>query len=95
MQDNDFVSRAAIIREIERIRKSTKTLTGIDFLRMIETFPAVDAAPVVHGRWIEDKYSYIHCGVCGTEWDALVHPETNYCPNCGAKMDGGLDDATD
>lgn len=45
--DNDLISRAAIIREIERIRKSTKTLTGIDFLWMIETFPPVDAAPVV------------------------------------------------
>ena len=98
--DNDLISRAAIIREIKRIRKSAKTLTGIDFLRMIDTFPAVDAAPVVHGRWmeIEDSWGDCHyqCTECGEEWNleagTPAENNMNYCPKCGAKMDGGDDD---
>lgn len=42
--------------------------------------PAVDAAPVVHARWIDEC-----CSVCGTY---VYHGDAdNYCPHCGAKMD--------
>ena len=61
-------------------------------LREIEMAPAVDAAPVVHGRWIpaELHKSFgvlrgVKCSVCGEE---KVGKGYNYCPNCGAKMDG-------
>lgn len=40
------------------------------------------------GEWIEDEYGYIHCSRCGMEWDEPEHPNTKYCPNCGAKMKG-------
>lgn len=58
----------------------------------------VDAAPVVHGRWIPRKgkwFSYFQCSVCG---EKISYPTAdgkalpNYCPNCGAKM-GGEGDA--
>ena len=45
----------------------------------------VDAEPVKHGHWEE-----FHCSVCGEiGWDN----EDKYCPNCGAKMDGGENEA--
>lgn len=71
------------------------------------TIPTVDAAPVTHGEWsdgadiIEVRLHrhYFRCKVChkfadsfigGTEnWWCSEKP--NYCPNCGAKMDGGKD----
>lgn len=85
--DNDLISRAAIKSEIERIRKSTKTLTGIDFLWMIETFPAVDAVPVVHAQWVEepDRHHHWHCSACGFT-EGIVSRFYHYCPNCGAIM---------
>ena len=50
----------------------------------------VDAAPVVHGCWI-DEYPFVRCSVCNAEW---LNCKTDnepmlfyYCPNCGAKMD--------
>lgn len=96
MSKNDLISRAAIIREIERIRKSTKTLTGIDFLWMIETFPALDAAPVVHARWIQHEPDLhgtkpLECGACHYLF-ARLYPR-DFCSHCGARMDGGEDDA--
>ena len=60
----------------------------------ISKLPTVDAVEVVHG-WYEmgideGDYEYGTCSVCGyNEYNAfgccLPH---NYCPNCGAKMDG-------
>lgn len=88
--DNDLISRAAIIREIERIRKSTKTLTGIDFLWMIETFPAVDAVPIRHGYWIDRDGQY-ECNECHN----ISCCRANYCPDCGSMMIGGEQNATD
>lgn len=60
----------------------------------IESFPTVDVAPVVHGRWIED-HDYLKCPECGVmvKWDFTFFDigDWNYCPNCGAKMDGGIE----
>lgn len=75
-----------------------------DFKRAIRTIPAgtlIDVAPVVHGRWEDsidewfgtDVYTCSNCResyvlVEGTPKQNLWH----YCPNCGAKMDGGGED---
>ena len=62
----------------------------------IDNAPTVDAKPVVHGRWIRclDEYDceFIECPLCGEQFcdgdnDTFDKPY-NYCPNCGAKMDG-------
>ena len=53
----------------------------------------IDAVPVRHGRWIPTEAPFMNecedCSVCGyrTVWEHRY----NYCPNCGAKMDGGSD----
>lgn len=60
-------------------------------LRMIDDAPAADVAPVVHGRWIHDGQringgiDWCHCSECGKSDNFCAR--TNYCPNCGAKMD--------
>ena len=59
----------------------------------IANFPTVDAAPVVHGRWEKTEYyGWIRCDKCKDvyiEEGYLGNGKWNYCPNCGAKMDGG------
>lgn len=62
----------------------------------LRNVPAADVAPVVHGRWIGAPLcgnDNCRCSVCGS-WHnihANLHGEImqKYCPNCGAKMDGG------
>lgn len=51
-------------------------------VQTIMALPAADVAPVVHGRW--SGVDYDKCSVCG----GFELGRTNYCPNCGAKMDG-------
>lgn len=55
--------------------------------RAIETAPTVDAVEVVHGEWkiCSDGY-YPYCSNCQREPQS--GKMTDYCPNCGAKMDG-------
>lgn len=59
-------------------------------LRMIDDAPTADVAPVVHGRWIDDGSGIIICPECERGYN-LHAKYTHYCPNCGAKMDGGAD----
>ena len=61
------------------------------YKRDIDEAPTIDAAEVVHGQWVsaEQKPHLIYkCSECGDMWSygAMLH--CNYCPNCGAKMDG-------
>ena len=77
-------------------------VTGVYAARVeemeLEEVPTVDAAPVVHSRWIEpvpgDGFPY--CGNCkapALDKGLFLNPKlmdwykTKYCPNCGAKMD--------
>ena len=61
-----------------------------DYIYMIEDMPAVDVAPVRHGRWIED-HDYLKCPECGVmvkrDFTFFDIGDWNYCPNCGAQMD--------
>ena len=41
-----------------------------------------------HGEWLIDKSGSPMCSKCGTLLDEAQKP-SRYCPNCGAKMDGG------
>ena len=66
-------------------------------VRYIKNAPTVDAVEVVHGKWSYD-YTDAVCSNCGFKWfdgcqECGVCPsDVNYCPNCGAKMDGGNED---
>ena len=63
-------------------------------INMIEDALIADVAPVVHGRWINaypdiepnPLFMYGICSNCGFEQS--LSDKLNYCPNCGAKMDG-------
>ena len=65
-----------------------------DVKRKIKTIPAADVAPVVHGRWEHGYYCYepaTQCSVCKVclAKGHRAEKQFTYCPNCGAKMDGG------
>ena len=56
---------------------------------LVDAQPTVDAVEVVHGRWIDVALRFTQvkekCSVCG----GIVYAHGfNYCPNCGANMDG-------
>lgn len=73
-------------------------------LTAINAIPAADVVEVRTGRWIlntvRDEWQQFHsdpeCSECGFHpYYYHDHSVMKYCPNCGAKMDGGADDAAD
>lgn len=80
----------------EELRKRCKTEPACADTKFLFEIPTVDAVPVVHGRWNNmDGYKTRKvCSECG--WDVPEYGKFySYCPNCGAKMDGGNGDAAD
>nr|DAI39412.1 MAG TPA: RimK-related lysine biosynthesis protein, Probable-dependent amine/thiol ligase family Amino-group [Caudoviricetes sp.] len=74
--------------------------TNCAFMAKVCSAPVADVAPVVHARWIHSRYEdcseqfeLVKCSQCNHEAYAMAFYVRggNYCPNCGAKMDGGAD----
>lgn len=66
---------------------------AVDVINHVEEYvnemPAIEPE-VRHGRWYD--HAHTDTGVC-SECGCVFTDETPYCPNCGAKMDGGEENA--
>lgn len=65
-----------------------------DFAEFVNSIPAADVAPVVHGEWIfkwdaEKDPKRLFVRIVCSECNLHTGQKSNYCPNCGARMDGG------
>lgn len=81
--------------------------TGYEIHRVIDNAPTVDAVAVRHGHWVMfdhamSMWNVWVCSECGYRrkegWmhtEAGKKPEAQYCENCMAKMDGGVNDGGD
>lgn len=89
----EYIEREAAVMRLMQDGCSAKNIQSIMEL------PAADVAPVRHGRWItwEEAGNDIpsphrhECSVCHDAAQVLVNGVellSDYCPNCGAKMDG-------
>ena len=94
----EYIERAAVHDLVKRLSEyhmfsydRTESLIGIspdDVDFGVDEIPAADVVEVRHGRWIvfdpknaESK----ECSMCGYLFSRLY--PSNYCPNCGARMD--------
>lgn len=96
----DYIDRDAALREIERreaLMVGDKCISVDAMKSFIKNRPAVDVAPIVHGRW-EKQNGLYSCSECGktcpydVQADVIEYWAYNYCPNCGCRMDGGDDE---
>ena len=103
---DDYIKRAAALALVrpdapEDEKAAVTIATAKKLVRyLVNRTPAADVAPVVHGRWDDSgRYTFpsgntaVRCTNCGC---ALAESEYhlynwNYCPNCGARMDGDDD----
>lgn len=75
-----------------------------DMLNEVECFQPADVVMVVHGKWVwhEEEFEY-ECSACHCRFDYNRTFElfdhgfqyADYCPHCGAEMDGGDNNAVD
>ena len=98
----EYIEREALIEWLKRIplidlsdgRGLCRVIMEDDFKKAIKKMPKgtiADVAPVVHGRWEPGNPI---CPVCGgnkfkdLDADIWCDWQPDFCPNCGAKMDG-------
>ena len=88
----DIVCGAGTDWILKTAEAENKTL--FEVVSYLENAPSEDVAEVRHGRWLHinnpNSDIYEHrpisvCNICGYEKIG----DSNYCPECGAKMDGG------
>lgn len=71
-----------------------------EIIDALENIPAADVAPVVHGQWTlvrkQADGGIYGCSKCRREYtfNSFCY-HNNFCPNCGAKMDGGAEHEAD
>ena len=86
---DEYLKRSDLLAEYDRQHKGPPGRAR----RLIAEAPAAAVAPVVHGRWVFPtkfggrSFNIPHCSVCEGV-PCGVDENTNYCPNCGARMDG-------
>ena len=97
----EYIKREAVLRAVQGQRSPCRSPAQNRMLDCLKAavirISAADVAPVVHGWWNADET----CSVCGekstegldaVKWDYWL---PDYCPHCGAKMDGGADHEDD
>ena len=106
---SDCIKREDAIREIQKFGVGAQDFESYTpeqaerfVIGRLESIPAADVAPVVHGKWIWDKdgmdwgIGAWRCSICyarpetwwqGDKSNTLNKSGHCYCPNCGAKMD--------
>ena len=102
---NEFWNRLQnVVYDIFTVHEKDGQLTGTASVgyytetikEVLKQTKTVDAVPVVHGYNIdEDTPSLFECSICHWACTDTYFGDTadyNFCPNCGAKMDGGNED---
>ena len=101
----EYIERASLVGALinSNAQAMIRAMTGEEaysyFLRLVNTAPTADVAPVRRGYWRYGVRGAV-CSVRGFErhldddfGGAIACPNCGVaCPNCGAKTDGGNDD---
>lgn len=90
----ECIERDVVMKRI----MAAKWMDGYDGAMAMEiaaSAPAADVAPVVHGRWVDAGRGIKACSNCNHGIKEHMACVNHYCPNCGAKMDGGADHEAD
>ena len=83
---SDLISRQEAIDALDKIGSLD---TNADKIYARELFKALPPAQSEQkkGKWIKKK-SMIYCPNCYNGFEAIFIRDYNFCPNCGAKMEG-------
>ena len=97
-----LIEREALRRRFENYRRDCEEAGDTvaaqvfaDCIMELEGAPAISAAPVVYGRWIHDVGNLYGCSECMKRETMSPKKLKNYCPSCGALIDGGEEHETD
>lgn len=101
----EYFEREALIGDLTAAmdHRGMGQVIGQTLIRYVKRQPTADVAPVVHAQWGETdlvevdshgetyriQNAGLRCPWCMCAFDKKLLWRRSYCPNCGAKMDGG------
>lgn len=99
---SDYIKREDVLDNSNIITVQTKEYGSIEVIPVdtIANIELADVQDVKHGRWIDIyEWAKMHdstpSGMCTYYWCSECQTEqekkSNFCPNCGARMDGDND----
>ena len=80
MSEKEYIERGSLLEWVREFYPEEKT-----FASAVINAPAADVQEVKHGKWLINK-NMRECSECGYFYYSN-NVNTNYCCNCGAKMD--------
>ena len=100
----ELINRSVLLKDVHNCKMAVSACSNNDYMRgyasalsgvekQIASMHTIDAEPVRHGRWnsvtVLKKYGgiVIQCSECGMKGTRIW----NFCPNCGTKMDEGVE----
>ena len=88
-----YIERESAIKSLLNDCLGQVSYSREDAADCIRYMDAADVVPVRHGRWVHEHISEGYAWVMCSECEAVIHKilirkRLNYCPNCGARMDG-------
>ena len=99
----EYIERAALKRELAPYEENDFSQQINVILAIVDAQPAADVVEVRHGKWLDKGWDgdfswqidgrgscwrVYECSECQCKTSA----KTDYCPNCGALMDGKEDE---
>ena len=95
---DEYIARASAISTVDNLSRRCEGdyEALVDCLKQaFEELPPSDVQPVRPGKWIP-KFNgqfkggayWFDCSVCGRTVPDVRNGGWNFCPNCGARMDG-------
>ena len=94
---DEYIEREVATNVVCNILWKMNDLSTSVMAKALNSIPAADVAPVRHGEWEivvgSNGKEYMVCTCCRVSQD--LTGVFSYCPNCGARMDGGDDGETD
>lgn len=85
---NEYIEREKLI---DNLNKFAPEHYNALVNQLIMKQPVADVVEVKHGEWINEGEYLYKCSLCGDKaFLRLGGKPCRYCPNCGAKMKGGV-----
>lgn len=83
-----YIDSDKLIFQLRQNQMWTKSRDLTEAIITVQNQPTADVVEVKHGEWRDSEIDSMlsKCTLCGYPCGAYT---LNYCPNCGAKMDGG------
>ena len=99
MAEKEYIEREELINRLEDAKEKLMNNTTMSsliavvvndiYISFIKEYPSADVVEVRHGHWVETAHKGYKCSLCNclsSLFDENLKSE--FCPWCGAKMDG-------